>query len=416
MAQIGKWVKRLLLFVGALCLYWGAPVHAASFDCASVTTQVEKMICADPTLSRLDEQLSGEYRLALSRETSPVELRQMQSEWLRSRDACGEVECLTTLYRRRLGVIAEERGMMEATASQKLPAITVVSSESDHRFRFTLTMGTGVSVCDAYLKRLNVTRFVSPPYCDRPEDDTISGFTKLKRIPISANDVQYLHAIVAAFLQLANRSGAHWYEEGFQTNLIERGQFKPTVEDTHLLQLDMDHGWARIWGYSPPIDIDNDGIADEIQVWHGSALPTGIGGRRCGEDITDKFPGNLPLRQPQIAIVVAGAKQDRLDVQRTTEVFGHPKRGYPISLDGGKTEIVGDAFRPIGRSIGIFEFQGTYYFDTFFDSWGDLNGERTKDPNIVNTLAVMLRKDGTTRQICEFVMTDADIQVTGGSK
>ncbi len=41
--------------------------QAASFDCGKAKTRVEKLICANAELSKLDEQLSREYKAALER-------------------------------------------------------------------------------------------------------------------------------------------------------------------------------------------------------------------------------------------------------------------------------------------------------------------------------------------------------------
>lgn len=59
--------------------------------------------------------------------------------------------------------------------------------------------------------------------------------------------------------------------------------------------------------------------------------------------------------------------------------------------------------------MGIFEYDGLYYFDTFLDSSGDFQGRRQKDPRIGKTLGVFLRKDGVTKQECEYrlAVTDA---------
>jgi len=66
--------------------------------------------------------------------------------------------------------------------------------------------------------------------------------------------------------------------------------------------------------------------------------------------------------------------------------------------------------------MGFFKYQDLYYFDTFFDSWGDTKNKRRKDKNIGNTLAVFLHKDGETKQVCEYLMTDNKSQSERGNK
>ncbi|KVM71551.1 hypothetical protein WJ60_08500 [Burkholderia ubonensis] len=58
---------RLAASLCVAVLSW-LPVRAvaASFDCRAARTDVERAICGDAELSRLDEQLDDTYRVALS--------------------------------------------------------------------------------------------------------------------------------------------------------------------------------------------------------------------------------------------------------------------------------------------------------------------------------------------------------------
>lgn len=58
--------------------------HAASFDCTKASSKMEKTICGDPELSKLDEQLGGAYKTArgvLSPDASK-KLATGQQSWL----------------------------------------------------------------------------------------------------------------------------------------------------------------------------------------------------------------------------------------------------------------------------------------------------------------------------------------------
>lgn len=58
---------RLLALAGfAILLACPATVSAQSFDCRKASTAIEKMICADPEISRLDSQMAERYRTLLS--------------------------------------------------------------------------------------------------------------------------------------------------------------------------------------------------------------------------------------------------------------------------------------------------------------------------------------------------------------
>lgn len=81
----------------------------ASFDCAKASTGVEKMICADPQLNALDEQLAEQYQNTLGDLPADESLnaRTAQRNWLTQRNACGakadsERDCLKDSMSRRM--------------------------------------------------------------------------------------------------------------------------------------------------------------------------------------------------------------------------------------------------------------------------------------------------------------------------
>jgi uncharacterized protein len=77
--------------------------HAASFDCAKATSKVEKLICKDPVLSSLDEELGRMYQQALSNSDNSTQQIARQKQWLRdARNKCGDVTCLKLLYPNRI--------------------------------------------------------------------------------------------------------------------------------------------------------------------------------------------------------------------------------------------------------------------------------------------------------------------------
>ena len=241
---------------------------------------------------------------------------------------------------------------------------------------FTVTKGAGTAVCDAYLGRLNLERFSKPPYCGRPENSKVEGFQALNRIPLSVTEALALGDRISNFT-------SHGHQEPART-----GQFFIT-RSLLVRELGRD---INAWRYLPKVDIDNDGKPDSVVVWQGYGASKSL--YLCGRE-----SNNQPRRQAQIAYIV-DAGLTRIDESRTRKIFGHPLGGYPI-FKNGKRVGTSREFRPIGRSIGIFEYRHIYYFDTFFDSYGDFQGKRKKDPEIANTLGVFLRRDGITKEICE---------------
>ncbi len=64
-----------------------ASAHAASFDCAKAATRVEKAICADPKLGKLDEDVAAAYKALADGLDEPMRQRLLRSqrEWLKAR-------------------------------------------------------------------------------------------------------------------------------------------------------------------------------------------------------------------------------------------------------------------------------------------------------------------------------------------
>jgi hypothetical protein len=76
---------------------------AASFDCAKAAAPVEKMICASPQVSALDEQLATLYGRAKAGSDAA---RTSQREWLSHvRDRCGTTDCLVQAYTARIAAL-----------------------------------------------------------------------------------------------------------------------------------------------------------------------------------------------------------------------------------------------------------------------------------------------------------------------
>jgi uncharacterized protein len=109
-------MKFLLLLLTLLpLLAW-----SASFDCQKAHGATEKMVCADPELSKLDEQLAQTYRGALKTLTSqvkndnappdtPAKLIQEQRHWITYvRDICEDIDCLRKAYQERVQLLTRD--------------------------------------------------------------------------------------------------------------------------------------------------------------------------------------------------------------------------------------------------------------------------------------------------------------------
>jgi uncharacterized protein YecT (DUF1311 family) len=89
------------------------PSTGPSFDCQIARSQIEKAICGDPILAKLDLELADSYRqMRVSYDTVGYreQLRELQRAWLaRTRTACpnepDQVRCLAAEYRRQHDVL-----------------------------------------------------------------------------------------------------------------------------------------------------------------------------------------------------------------------------------------------------------------------------------------------------------------------
>jgi uncharacterized protein len=101
--------KSRSLTSGALLILFSfvviANAQAASFDCTKTVSKIEKMICEDTELSKLDEEMLTVYQKTYHYTADPAELRLKQKQWIKYRDTCKEVRCVTKAYHSRLTVL-----------------------------------------------------------------------------------------------------------------------------------------------------------------------------------------------------------------------------------------------------------------------------------------------------------------------
>ena len=100
------------LLAAALLAAAGA-ARGASFDCAKARGEDERAVCANPELSKLDEQMAAAHKKlwdkTLKYEAPPVQaaFRRNQQGWIAWRDRCGgTVGCLRDAYKDRIAWLA----------------------------------------------------------------------------------------------------------------------------------------------------------------------------------------------------------------------------------------------------------------------------------------------------------------------
>lgn len=114
-------MKRILMIVLG-CFLVVTTVDAASFDCVKAATNTEKLICSNSALSKLDEELSAAYKMALKDEKQTDSIKQVQKQWIKERNGCSNVSCLKDEYTARIAQLSlanktdQSRGEMKSDA------------------------------------------------------------------------------------------------------------------------------------------------------------------------------------------------------------------------------------------------------------------------------------------------------------
>ena len=116
----------------AIVLSWtillSPTVQAASFDCAKAATKIEKFICRDAGLSKLDEDLNKAYLKLLERNDVKQQAVRNQKQWLKDvRNTSQSVECLKNAYATR---IKEINSLSSSTTTSDSPSEKSVSIKS----------------------------------------------------------------------------------------------------------------------------------------------------------------------------------------------------------------------------------------------------------------------------------------------
>ena len=77
-----------------------------SFSCAGKLNSVERLVCDTPALADADAKLGRLYAAGLAKAADPAALKLQQRDWRRTRDACGDVACMSEAYSKRNAELA----------------------------------------------------------------------------------------------------------------------------------------------------------------------------------------------------------------------------------------------------------------------------------------------------------------------
>ncbi|MEO5349915.1 MAG: lysozyme inhibitor LprI family protein [Magnetococcus sp. YQC-3] len=100
-----------------------SPPSAPGFDCSKASTPIEKMICADTALARLDATLLATYKEVVKAAADGVAIKKEQVNWLRQvRDQCPDLPCLSTAYQQRIAALQQRPPTSSQADSSLFPA------------------------------------------------------------------------------------------------------------------------------------------------------------------------------------------------------------------------------------------------------------------------------------------------------
>jgi hypothetical protein len=252
--------------------------------------------------------------------------------------------------------------------------VAAINDRPKH-YHFRLTQGPHVPVCEAYLQRLNQTLFHRQPYCGRPETDLVPGFEVLHRKRLSREEFAALDRDVSTLIY-GQPLGSNW---------------KPSYPASYA---------PSAWRYDPPVDIDNDGTADNVIIWSVDDVKYPL----CG---TPSGPNMINEHGAQRALVSRPDGQS-VDVGKTNELFGLAGLSKADAAHIRNFNVA-MSYQPIGIETGVFRFRNTTYYDTFIHTRPGVESakQRRAGVRVGDEVGVFLRRDDVTRQVCEYVLLDS---------
>lgn len=139
------WVRGLLV---GLCVTVLFPcleaAQAASFDCTTAHSKVEKLICSDPVTSKLDSDLGVAYDRALAKADAEQrkKLQIKEKRWLRNvRNTCTDQACVKLAYWDRLaqfGVFRMSKAEQDKLCAGDFSSIYACSEYQNTAIEFKL--------------------------------------------------------------------------------------------------------------------------------------------------------------------------------------------------------------------------------------------------------------------------------------
>ncbi len=265
---------------------------------------------------------------------------------------------------------------------------------AEHQTRkstFSVMKGKGTPVCDDYANLLNRTHFEVTSFCGRPDDDPAHGFAHLERRYLSADEIFLLFNRVDAFMKFSDQDLADRPPRPSPQH-PHRVVYQKAVTSVEEVRQILSLNYLKVWTYSVPIDIQNNGTPIRVLMWQGYGVTDK--GAPCGDSPASK-PWSFPYMEQRAFVLTDDGAE--LDERRTRAIFGAqaglgPSQRGVIDLMGAAPAPGERPFAPLADSVGIFEYAGRYYI-------------HTENIPVSSTAAapirILLNEHSKTRLICE---------------
>lgn len=171
----------LILIVGV--------AQAASFDCTKAATKVEHIICDNPEISKLDDELNATYKTAVQDKQQANAIKQAQKQWMKERNNCADADCVKRVYEGRLSLlkpaIPTPVALPANSGQSREGAIAAAQTACNDE---DLRDGSNIRVQDIEgLYRQSVEGL--PAIIGRPEEK-LSGYNYLAITPLAGNKIR----------------------------------------------------------------------------------------------------------------------------------------------------------------------------------------------------------------------------------
>jgi len=257
-------MKYILCLVGLFVL--ALPAKAASFDCAKATTTVEKVICGDVKLSKLDEELDAAYKMALQDHTRAEATKISQRQWLRERNLCLTAVCLQAIYKDRKSnlqilispevqsdttVIADQSKIIYGNSHEE------ISASNQAKGDFVIVQDAfREHVCQRFKDNLNQFRNLDFDQCNPRLSGKLHKFSR----PYTWKEIPFDMALAEKAIRSTVDLTMSLDEEGLAYQRKEQeDRWVRWKKDSEPIRAS---GKAHMW--ITKIDIDGDGLDDTI--------------------------------------------------------------------------------------------------------------------------------------------------------